>query len=313
MNQRHSTEAAQRPLAIGIDVGGTHIRVSIVENLCVLDGLRQSPTSAFSSASQFFDWLSDSINQLCDLHKCRSRVTSIGMGLPGVLDEPKERLLRSINVPYLEGVALSDDLSRKTNLPVTLMTDAEAATWGAYANLSPKPDRFVHLRFGTGIACGCIRDSKIKPLIRIGQEHLRMLVVDETASAKPCACGLRGCLETIASGKALLHVIQAHGLTLNVAALQEGYVRGDAWCQKLCAEVASSIICAISSVCRELQPDEISIGGGVAKHWPAMIDVVLRDAEKTFTDNKLPMPRIMKTPADDESGVIGAAYLSLQA
>ncbi len=311
MNQNHSTPSGRAPLTIGIDVGGTQVRVGVVDGLRVLEGLRRTPTHAFSNGNQFLDWLSNTINQLCDYNQCRSRVASIGIGLPGILDEKKGMLLRSINVSYLEGVALRAELSRKAGLPVKLMTDAEAATWGVYTQLSPKPKRFVHLRFGTGVACSCVMDGKIVPLVRIGCEHLRLLVVDHTASARPCTCGLHGCLETIASGKVLLRMIEDHGLSPSISVLQVAYMRGDAWCRSLGQEVAMSIICALCSISRELQPELISIGGGVPTHWPAMIDTVLQNVEKAFVEKKLAMPRIINMPDGDESGVLGAAILAL--
>jgi len=315
VRQNDSTASDRPPLAIGIDVGGTQIRVGVVDGLRVLAGMRRTPTASFSTANQLLDWLRCAINQLCDLHVCRSCVTSIGIGLPGVLDEQKGMLRRSINVSFLEGVALRDQLSNMTKYPVTLMTDADAATWGAYSQLSlPKPKRFVHLRLGTGIACGLVADGKIAPLPRIGGEHLRMLVVDKTASAIPCICGLSGCLETIASGKALLRIMEDRGLSPSVSAIQKGYERGDAWCREYGTQVASSIISALCSISRELRPEIISLGGGVGTHWPALIDTVLRDAEYAFDKLNLSiMPRIIKTPDDVECGVQGAAAFSLQA
>ncbi len=308
--REYFTDGLKQPsLAVGIDVGGTQIRVGVIKGMRVLDGLCRTPTSTFTTATQLFDWLDHSIDQLCNEHGGRSRMAGIGMGLPGKLDESRGSLLRSINVSYLEGVALRAELSQKTKLPVTLMTDADAATWGEICQLSPRPDRLVHLRLGTGVACGCVIEGKVVPLERIGYEHLRLLVVDQTESAIPCACGLRGCLETIASGKALLSMAKAHGLAPSVAAWQEGIVQGDSRLRKIGDEIVSAIVRALFSINRAFQPDVITLGGGVVTHWPMLIDAVRHEAEKTFDEKNLTLPRIMQMPGSEESGVLGAACL----
>ena len=188
---------------IGIDVGGTTTRIAAVDSAG--RPLASHRTSTPADPGEFFNLLSRAALRLSKEAASQrgEHVERVGLAVPGLLDRDRSAVRRSVALPWLEGRAVAAEFTGVSGLPCVLLTDAEAATWGEYAAKSPAPTRFVHLRVGTGIACGAVLDGELQRLDLDRTTHLELLVVDDGPEARPCACGLRGCLETIASGRAL--------------------------------------------------------------------------------------------------------------
>jgi predicted NBD/HSP70 family sugar kinase len=136
----------------------------------------------------------------------------MGIAVPATLNDNRTRVVRCVNLPFLEDVPLADLVHEQLNVMPILVTDAEAAAWAEYHALDSRPRSFAHLRLGTGVACGIVRDGRLIRLDLNRTHHLEALCVDESASALHCPCGLRGCLETIASGPAIIRAVSIAGL-----------------------------------------------------------------------------------------------------
>ncbi len=218
-------------IAMGIDVGGTYTRVGAVD----IDAscgpelvTRCCATISRDHGNILIDWIVGAVGEVAEeaaKHPTarratggqNARVAGVGLALPGILDPNRRRLVRSVNLPFLQDRAIGDELAERTGYPVQLVTDAEAATWAEYAaytsskltnpersrGLKPAARCFVHLRIGTGIGCGLVVNGDVQRLDVNRSGHLDVLIIDHGADAPPCPCGKRGCLETVASGRVL--------------------------------------------------------------------------------------------------------------
>lgn len=294
--------------AIGIDVGGTSIRAGVVDRAGSIVVRRQLKPHGLQSPNSLIEWIADALGAVrTDAGIASDADVAVGMAIPGLLDEDRCRVLRSINLPFLDGVPLRSMIEDRTGQAVRFFTDAEAATWGEYVTRRPVPDRFVHLRLGTGIACGVVLNGKLERLDVGRTGHLEALVVDTTATALECRCGLAGCLETIASGAALTERARGLGIGESLHALAEAHRDGDDRAARIIADAAGAITRAVGNLRDAFRPDEACIGGGVLHALPELAGHVAPSPTPLGASNTT--TRLVPAMLGDDAGIVGAALL----
>lgn len=297
-------------IAIGVDVGGTTTRVAVVGTDGRVVSTRRGPTP--SDGRALVQWIADGVHELISESASKgNNAACMGVALPGIVDRAKGELVRSVNLPVLEGRRIIDELEEQVSLRVVLMTDAEAATWGEYV-ASPTPgDGFAHLRLGTGIACGVVRHGRLMPTDPARKTHWDMLVVDPSADAAACPCGLRGCLETIASGRVLEERGRAIGLTGGIGGLQTAFAAGRIEALEIVRRAARAVGTAVANLTREFNVGTVAIGGGVIERLPCLL-AEISEAFASQGDGRFGSTFVAVGPAQlgDDAGVIGAALLA---
>ena len=292
------------PLAIGIDLGGTYTRAALVDQDGAIRNQRREPTLPSPSADALYEHLASLRANL----SAPDAAMPIGVAIPGTLDDERVAVVRSVSFSVLESRPVADELARHLGHPVHLLTDAEAATWGEFLARSEHARRFVHLRLGTGIACGVVIDRALQRLDAQRTTHMAALVVDRTPSALPCRCGLSGCLETIASGAALETQARLIGMTDGLDELRAGWQQGRPEAVEVIERAASALSVALRNLIETFKADAVCIGGGVTDHLPELVD----QARSGFEAGESARQAIIE-PAriGDNAGVIGAARLAL--
>lgn len=301
---------ATRQTAAGIDVGGTQARFAQVENGRVVGGVWRSVTQTCRSPHDFLILVTQglaTVYQLAHLEP-RQRVLPdypIGLALPGLVDQQCGCLSRSVNLPFLEGFPLRAELAKIAGAAVHLMTDAAAATWGEYEAVPlPRPGTYTHLRVGTGIALGIVRDGMLLDLDTGRSRHLEVLVVAEGADAVECRCGLCGCLETIASGRAVMGQWSSVEGVGGLGELRAAFLRGDSLAKGIVERARRGIGQALSNIARQFGVTHGSLGGGMVERFPELAELVIGDARAQGT------VVVERARLGDEAGVIGAARLA---
>jgi len=312
MNQVNSPRAWH---AIGVDIGGTTTRAALIGEGGVVVDARRAATGELQSFAGLIEWLT-ATNRAFRLRADHvvSRPVPVGLAVPGLPDERRATVRRSVNVPWLEGVPLAHATSDALNAHVRLVTDAEAAAWGEYAARRRAPERFAHLRIGTGIALGVIVDGALVELDQERSGHLDVLIVDRSDNARECPCGLRGCLESVASGAALRRTMQARAVGNNLAGLGIAAIRGDRESIALLDATATAISIAIGNIMARWHPSVIALGGGVLNAIPSLVDRVGSEWRNRAGTNREAVS-LMIEPAffGDDAGVVGAGLLAQEA
>lgn len=300
--------------AIGIDIGGTHTRLALVDEGGRLLNAARFATPRHADPGEFVDQLSVNVLALMAEEKPGQGLAGVGLAVPGILDDARGAIVRAINLSFLEGFPLRDRLAESTGLAVRLMSDADAATWGEYRALGAASDHvqaFIHLRIGTGIGLGLVREGRLQVIEwpRVG--HLGVLIVDESPSALPCRCGKRGCLDTLASGVALTEQVRALGLGADLAALEAAVQRGEPAAQRLLNQTSEAVQKALRRIADQLSPETIVIGGGVIAVLPSLVRALaVLPTSKTDGELRGPMsPIVTVARLGDDAGLIGAALL----
>ncbi|WP_051251104.1 ROK family protein [Paenibacillus harenae] len=266
---------------LGIDLGGTHIKSVILDAHRKVLQERQTETNAAAGVEAVTANLSELILD-CERASPGS-VQSIGIAVPGVLDQEREHVLLLPNFPFdWSGNPLKDQLLRMTGRSVELVNDARAAA-AAYAELRAGASRgcsdFVFLVIGTGVGGGVVHKGELIMGSRGVAGELGHQVI--RPGGLRCGCGNRGCLETIASGPAIASAAVRtilQGLPTLIRDLVKGDMglvssrivseaaeRGDRHAIEILTEAADGLVQAIRNSIALLNPEAVIIGGGVAR------------------------------------------------
>ena len=278
--------------ALGIDIGGTHIRSARVQAGVIVERRRvPCPREA------------EAVTRLCIELVAAMRgagTESVGIGVPGQVDFAAKRVLSGGYVD-LSSLPFAQRIAEATGLPVTIDNDATMALIGEAALGAARGlDNVVMLTIGTGIGGAILDHGTVLRGSRSAGQLGHLSVVPD---GRLCVCGRKGCVETESSGTAFgVHLAEA-GLPAGTTA--EALLRriGDPVADQVIMRWASPLRAAIDTLIATLAPDAVVIGGGAGAAAVAALGRV--PARKSWFD----APVLVATLGDD-AGVIGAALAS---
>jgi glucokinase len=273
-------DQAQAPFFAGIDLGGTNIKVGVVDDLGRPLSSLTIPTEPEEgpedAARRMGQAASEAIRQA---GLTPSDVVRVGLGSPGVMDVAAGALLKMVNFHGWDNFPLRDRVGAHCGLPVTLVNDAIAATYGEFWVGSGRDwQSMVLFTLGTGIGCGImVGELSIDGENGCGAE-CGHIIIDCSETARPCGCGLRGHLEAYASATAvakrtnealrngrpsslLKRLSQNHDLTPKD--LAEEAEAGDALSLEIIAETARYLAVGIVNLMHTIDPNGVLIGGAM--------------------------------------------------
>jgi glucokinase len=312
--------------AVGIDIGGTKIAGALVdEGGKVLKELRVP--SPIDDSNAMIEAISSVIDQLT----ADEKVVGVGVAAAGFLSVDREIMYHAPNIAAWRNEPLKARIQGKTEYPVLLENDANAAGWAEFRFGAGKDvQSMIMLTIGTGVGGAIISEGKLlKGGFGIGGELGHVISVPE---GRVCGCGLQGCLETYASGTALLLAARAlaasaetKGQRLKELAAAEGELSGemvyqaimedDPGANDLIVELGTYLGKAIGAVfVPVLDPEIAVIGGGVSAVGEKLMNPI-RDsfAKSVPAKGYRPELKVVKATFLNQAGLIGAADLARQA
>nr|WP_240895120.1 ROK family protein [Kineococcus siccus] len=293
----------------GLDIGGTKVDGVVLAPDGAVLARERTPTPG--GAAALLAAAGDLVGRLAARCAGTGTVGGVGVGVPGLVDPASGTLVDAVNLGIgAGGFALGPLLSRRLDgLPVVVENDVNASALGAAALLGA--DDLALLSLGTGLAAGLVVDGVLRRGASGAGGEVGHLSVDP--AGLPCGCGQRGCLETLASGRALsrrwpgrpgeppdaLWTAAAAGDTAAVA------VR-DSWADAVAAAVAALVL--------TLDPRHVVLGGGVSavgEPLRAAVSAAVqrRAAPSGFLRGLAVHERLTVLPAGQPVAAIGAADL----
>lgn len=309
---------------IGIDIGGTVIKGALFASNGSLVQKRSVETLADKGRDAVLKNLTALIHSL---HSTDKRVSAVGIGVAGVLDQHKEVLLQSPNIKVLEQVPLQKMLGESLHLPVFLENDANAAALGEkWAGAGRELDNFLLITLGTGIGGGFILNNELWSGENGKAGEFGHMVV--ATDGQLCSCGKRGCLEAYSSATAIKRMAQdalragaCSGLqnlsggdfsAIDAEMVHQAALQGDAVSRNVFKQMARYLAIGISNVNNLLDIHSFIIGGAVSNAFevfgPFLLDEVKRQVYRISRDTI----RIFVSELGNDAGAYGAAYLGLQ-
>lgn len=301
-------------LRIGVDVGGTNLRVAVVDGLKIVDEYRHAADFSEICHSNPPDVAWQHITEITAeaLQEMLQRfpaVISVGIGFPGFIDPEQGTVLQSPNLPGLRNVDLAGDVSRLIKRRVIVENDALVAAYGEYKLHAQAADSLIYVGLGTGVGGGLVVDRQ--PFA--GQHGFAMeighMIVEP--GGRLCGCGNHGCMEQYASASGVSISYEAStGNKLDafsVAGLAEA---GDQAAIDAYHLAANTLAQALAHILKVLDIKQVVIGGGMSHAWPLMAATF----HQRLNQDLIPVLRdkvvVSISSSGDHAGVIGAAWLS---
>ena len=184
--------------AVGIDIGGSGVRVGLVD----ADGRIRARTAAPMPQAGHPQQLATLVARLTTDVTTASveQPAAVGVGLPGLWDRQSGVMSRAVNLPLLEGVNIVGLFEQALGTRIYVDADVNAATWAQWRSLSPRPERLVYVSMGTGVGGGVVLNGELVRHTHGGAGHFGFLIVDPSPRATAGREGLPGSLSAVAAG-----------------------------------------------------------------------------------------------------------------
>lgn len=271
---------ARTPFFVGVDVGGTSIKIGIVDDHGRTLTYTSFPMEDEKGPQYSVDKMRDTIHSMIQSTSIQAEeVVAVGLGTPGSMDVKRGMILEPSNIPGWRHFAIRDALQTAIQRPVTYANDANAAAFGEFwIGSGRKHNSIVMLTLGTGVGGGIIiGDLSIDGENSHGSE-VGHIPVDFTEDARICSCGKAGHLEAYSSATAVIQrateaikdgrtsslsntLVQTGKLTgLRIAEAAE---EGDPLAVDIVMETADYLARGVVILMHTIDPSAIVLGGAM--------------------------------------------------
>ncbi|MCM1334413.1 MAG: ROK family protein [Bacteroides sp.] len=310
---------------IGIDLGGTNIKVGVVDERGEIVGKSNIKTNLPRPSEEIAESIAEGVRLACaDAGIEVSAVNSIGIGTPGTANRNTGVVLYSCNLDFHD-FALGKILSQKLGTEVFVENDANAAAFGEVVNGAGKGYKnVVVVTLGTGVGGGIIIDGKIYTGFNFCGAELGHTVIEY--GGRKCGCGRKGCFEAYSSATALINMtreaMEADPNTkmweLSGNSLEnvdgktafDGMRAGDPAAKRVVDTYINYLGCGLANIVNTFQPELLLIGGGICKEGENLtvpLRRIIEEESYCIDPNRSTKLDIAKLGND--AGIIGAAYL----
>jgi len=312
---------------VGVDLGGTNIKVAIVSEEKKIINKTNVPTPVHDSPTPVLDKMAETVLSLIkNSGISKNDILAVGFGAPGPLDWRTGVVFSPPNLKGWHNVPLADEMKTRLDLPCYVENDANAACYGEYwLGAGQGCECIVVFTLGTGVGGGIVVFKQLLRGIDGTAGELGHLKVQR--DGRLCGCGSRGCLEAYASVTGMVRtaiegiekgrktiLLEMCGNDLQKITgkmISEAAEKGDAFAQEVFYETAVWLGLGVASVVNMLNPEKVILCGGMI----AAGDRLFKPVRETVLKNafEVPAKRCQIVPAGlgEDSGVYGCAGCAL--
>ena len=318
---------------IGIDLGGTNIKVGLCDDDFNIIDAECCLTLACRAGEEIVYDITQLVVKLLNRNNLKTAdIKHVGIATPGIVNSYTGTVEYASNLPF-DNFPIVDVF--KKYLPISkvyVANDANAAALGeTLAGAAKGSNNSITVTLGTGIGGGIVLNGRIFAggLNSAGAEIGHTVIV---AGGRRCGCGRHGCWETYASATSLtettknkMQMLKSHNISsaLFECAQKEGKISaktafdawrmGDIYGQEIVEEYINYLAIGITNLINIFQPEVICIGGGVSAEKNNIIVPLIKivNQEQCTRNNKI-KTEIKVSTLGNNAGIVGAAGLGIQ-
>ena len=314
--------APGRPL-LGVDVGGTTFEVILLDGDGRVTAAVEDATPRGVPAAVVVRTVATAARAVAAGAGVEPRhLGGVGMAVPGRVDSARGLLRFAPNLPGWREVPVAALAAEVLETPVALEHDVRMAAFGeSRRGAGAGAGSFVCVTVGTGIGAAVVLDGRLYRGATDAAGEIGHVPV--VADGELCGCGRRGCLETVASGRAVAE--RARGLATRgeaaaLLACVNGRVEditarevfgaaaaGDPACARVVAAAVAALGAGLTVLVNVLNPEAIAVGGGVAAAGAALLDPLRAAVRASAWTAAAEAVRIVPAVLGTQAGAIGAA------
>jgi len=308
---------------IGVDVGGTNVKLALVDMNGKIVYSNTTPTRADLGYEHSIANIQTAIEELMkETNTNKDVIEAIGFGFPGQIDYQAGIVRLLPNMPGWVEIPVAKIMEDKFGITTKLDNDVRVATLGELKYGAGKGcQNLVCITVGTGIGSGLVFNGK---LIRGAKNaageigHIKLTMGDGPI----CGCGDYGCFEAYASGPAIVAEAKEYikgGKSskfkelateeLSPYIVAQAALQGDAVAKRIFTKMGEIIGLGLTSVINLLNPEKVIIGGGVADAGDILFNPIKETIQKRAMPIQASAVEIVPAVLGNTAGVIGASLL----
>lgn len=303
------------PLTIGIDFGGTTVKIAVVFQSHIIDSAPPIATQEFEDKDQLIDAM---VRVVEDLRTRHPGVAAVGVGMPGFVNFEKGLVYNLTNVPGWENVPLKSLLESRIKLPVVVDNDANCMAYAEWRCGSGRGfQHVIFMAMGTGVGGAIIANGQMIRGAFHGAGEVGQTSIDYRG--KRGHYGNFGAMEEyvgngdIASRAREMYAaagISKSLLECSPAALATAAHRGDAIAVAEWEFIGRIVATSAMNCCWLLNPEAIVIGGGVARASELLFNPIKKHLFEQLSGPFKDHLMVLSASFGHEAGIIGAAALA---
>jgi glucokinase len=303
------------------DLGGTHLRVAIVDRYGKIHSRLKESTAQTDSPETIVQALATAVREFEKNGAASDGMRALSVVVPGTVNVEQGSVVKAPNLPSLDGFHLAAALSAELKRPAFLENDANAAAVGEMWQGAGRGRRaIVCLTLGTGVGGGIILDGKLWRGVDGAAAEIGHMCVDPFGGVA-CGCGSRGCLEVYASATAIVRMTREATTRHPNSTLRSldpltsemiftAGLQGDELALEVFRRMGVYLGIGIANLINILNPEVIVIGGGVVNGW----DLFEKSMHQQVAERAFPLlaarVKIVRAECGDDAGLLGAARLA---
>lgn len=312
---------------LGIDVGGTNIKIMIMDREHRAAARRSIPTRREEGYERVSDRMIEAAEEMLD--GCgigREELAAAAMGLPGTVDV-KNHVTVCLSALHWDGFNPCRKIGEHFGIPYFIDNDANVNALGEYIfGDNGGVQSLALVTLGTGVGCGVVADGKIVGGADNMAAELGHMIIAADGGAR-CLCGRRGHLEAYCSGTALareagammeaypdtaLHrYVAENGGKFDNAMISRGYEAGDNVCRELISRYNHYLSVGMTNLMTMYNPELILLGGGISNAGDMIVGAVSELCREMVLSERSWCP-VKKATLGAEAGMYGACALAAQ-
>ena len=268
-------------LYAGVDIGGTNIKIGLVDDSAQTVAYESIPTQQDRGPKDAADRVSATLEKLAEAAGTSfSEVPAIGLASPGPMDLKTGVLLCPGNLPAWHNTPLRDLYAEATGKPVNYENDANAAAYGEFwAGAGDRFNSLVAVTLGTGVGGGVIIDDQVIDGAHSCGGEVGHIIVDVDDDAPLNSLGVRGTLEGYCGSYGVVHQVRRiladrfvetslrdsvdAGEKLTPLLVANAAEAGDEVALRVVMNTAKVLAIGIVTVIHTVDPEAVVIGGSL--------------------------------------------------
>ena len=307
---------------VGVDLGGTNLKVGLVSPAGVLLAEKRAPTDVPKGAKHAADNMVRLARELLAERGLSGQdVIAAGIGSPGPLNTRTGCIVKTPNLIGWDGAPLAPWLAEGLGAPAYLEGDANAACWGEHwVGAGRGVDNMVMITLGTGVGGAVILSGQLVRGVDDTGGHIGHMTVEP--GGYQCGCGVKGCIEAYASASSTVRRFRdavGRGETsslrpsddLTAHDIHRAAVAGDTLARRTIELTGWYLGVVLGGLANLLNPELCCVSGGMINAG----EMLFGPMRESVLEHSFPLPgkRLKIVPAllGEPAGIIGAAGCAL--
>jgi predicted NBD/HSP70 family sugar kinase len=298
---------------VGIDFGHSHVQVAVADIAHNVLAERRVDLDVNHRALEALDTAARMVGEvLTEAGVERKSVIGAGIGIPGPVDSARGTAGSASILPGWTGLRFDSEMRNRLAMPVEIENDANLGalaelTWGAGRDCT----NFAYIKVATGIGAGLVIDGRLRRGASGTAGEIGHTTLDESGAL--CYCGNRGCLETVASGPAIIQLVGLlDGEVPTLSRIVELAVAGDLRCRRAISDAGHEIGVAIAGLCNLINPERVIVGGLLSRTGEVLLQPIRESIRRHAVQAAAECLDVRPAAFVERAELLGSLALALQ-